>query len=150
MIAKASLFRVPGLRQLLHQWGAVPVERQGRDTSGVRMILRYLRAGRVVAVAAEGRRTRSGRLEAINPVLARIAVSADVPLVAVGIIGSFYALPPGAVLPRRRPITVRVGEPFRLSRDVEPQAAADRIQAEIAKLLPPEQQPRPAPAATNR
>ena len=141
MIAKASLFRFPVVRQLLGQWGAVPVARHGRDTSGVRAILGYLRAGRVVAVAAEGRRTRSGRLEAINPVLARIAANADVPLVAVGIVGSFQALPPGAVLPRRRRIRVQVGRPFRLPRGTDAQVAAERIQAEIASLLPPEQQP---------
>jgi 1-acyl-sn-glycerol-3-phosphate acyltransferase len=141
MIAKASLFRVPVVRRLLREWGAIPVERQGRDTSGVRALLATLRDGRVVAVAAEGRRTRSGRLEAINPVLAKIAVSADVPLIPLGITGSFRALPPGALLPRRLPIVVRVGAPFRLPRGTDPAAAAERIQAEIAALLPPEQQP---------
>jgi 1-acyl-sn-glycerol-3-phosphate acyltransferase len=144
MIAKASLLRVPLLGTLLRQWGAIPVERQGRDSTGVRALLSALRAGRVVAVAAEGRRTRSGHLEAINPVLAKIAVSADVPLVPMGIVGSFQALPPGAVFPRRRPIVVRVGAPFRLGRGMDPVRAAERIQAEIAALLPAEQQPRRA------
>jgi 1-acyl-sn-glycerol-3-phosphate acyltransferase len=141
MIAKASLLRVPVLGTLLRQWGAIPVERQGRDSSGVRALLAALRDGRVVAVAAEGRRTRSGHLEAINPVLAKIAAAADVPLVPMGIGGSFAALPPGAVFPRRRPVVVRVGRPFRLARGTDPASAAERIQAEIAALLPPEQQP---------
>ena len=141
MIAKASLLQVPLLGTLLRQWGAIPVERQGRDSSGVRALLSALRDGRVVAVAAEGRRTRSGHLEAINPVLAKIATTADVPLIPVGIGGSFRALPPGAVFPRRAPITVRVGQPFRLARGTDPASAAERIQAEIAALLPPEQQP---------
>jgi 1-acyl-sn-glycerol-3-phosphate acyltransferase len=140
-IAKASLFRVPGVSWLLREWGAIPVERQGRDTAGVRALLGILRAGRVVAVAAEGRRTRSGHLEAINPVLAKIAASADVLLVPAAISGSFRALPPGAVLPRRLPIVVRVGEPFRLPRGTDPAAAAARIQAEIAALLAPDQRP---------
>jgi 1-acyl-sn-glycerol-3-phosphate acyltransferase len=141
MIAKASLFRVPLLGVLLRQWGAIPVERRGRDSSGVRALLSALREGRVVAVAAEGRRTRSGRLEAINPVLAKIAATADAPLIPLGIVGSFQALPPGAIVPRRRPVLIRVGHPFRLSRGTDPASAADRIQAEIAALLPPEQQP---------
>jgi 1-acyl-sn-glycerol-3-phosphate acyltransferase len=141
MIAKASLLRVPVLGALLRQWGAIPVERQGRDSSGVRALLKALRDGRVVAVAAEGRRTRSGHLEAINPVLAKIAASTDVPLVPMGISGSFAALPPGAVFPRPCRIGVRVGPPFRLARGTDPTSAAERIQAEIAALLPPEQQP---------
>src|SRR5919201_5688526 len=139
-VVKASMFKVPVVSWFLRQWGAIPVERQGRDSTGVRTMLSHLRSGGVMAVAAEGRRTRSGRLEAINPVLARIAAKADVPLVAVGIVGSFQALPPGAVLPRRRPITVRVGEPFRLPPGIGAQAAAERIQQEIARLLPPGQQ----------
>src|SRR5689334_22988968 len=99
MIAKASLLRLPVLGGLLLEWGAIPVQRHGRDSAGVRALLTALRDGRVVAVAAEGRRTRSGHLEAINPVLAKIAATADVPLVPMAISGSFAALPPGAVFP---------------------------------------------------
>ena len=142
-IAKASLFKVPVVSWMLRQWHAIPVERQGRDSSGVRQLLGALRNGHVVAIAAEGTRTRSGRLGPINPVLAKIATLADVPLVPVGVIGSYAALPPGAVLPRPAKITVRVGRTFHLERGTDPAEAARRIQAEIAALLAPEQQPAP-------
>src|SRR5205085_12007583 len=99
LIAKASLFKVPLVAWLLRQWGAIPVERQGRDSTGVRALLKVLHDGGVLAVAAEGRRTRTGRLEPITVVLAKIAASADVALVPLGISGSFEALPPGAILP---------------------------------------------------
>jgi 1-acyl-sn-glycerol-3-phosphate acyltransferase len=140
-VVKASLFRVPLVRWFLKQWNAIPVERQGRDSSSVRAMLSVLRSGGVLTVAAEGRRTRSGRLEAINPVLARIALSADVPILPVGVRGSFNALPPGARFPRPRPIVVRAGPPFRLERGTSVAAATERIQREIAALLPPEMQP---------
>lgn len=143
-VAKASLFRLPLVRMVLEQWGAIPVERQGRDTAGVRALLGVLRAGRVLAVAAEGRRTRDGHLQPINPVLAKIAATADVPLVPVAIVGSYRALPPGAKLPRPRTIVVRVGEVFRLPPGTDAETAARRIREEIAKLLPPDQQPMPA------
>src|SRR5438067_2168002 len=103
-VVKASLFKVPGVRWFLRQWHAIPVQRQGRDSSGVRAMLSVLRSGGVLAIAAEGRRTRSGRLEAINPVLARIAATAGVPILPLGIRGSFDALPPGARFPRRKTI----------------------------------------------
>jgi 1-acyl-sn-glycerol-3-phosphate acyltransferase len=141
-IVKASLFGVPIVSWFLRQWGAIPVERQGRDSSGVRAMLGVLRSGGVMAIAAEGRRTRSGRLEAINPVLARIAAGADVPVLPVGIRGSYAALPPGALLPRPKKILVRVGRPFRFERGTDAIAAAERIRAEIAALLPQEMQPR--------
>src|SRR5581483_11655371 len=106
-----------------------------------RAMLTWLRDGGVVAVAAEGRRTRSGHLDPINPVLARIAASANVPIMPVGLIGSYRALPPGAILPRPAKIIVRVGQPFRLPRGTDAEAAAQQIRGAIAALLPPEQQP---------
>jgi 1-acyl-sn-glycerol-3-phosphate acyltransferase len=136
------MFKLPLIGWVLHRWGAIPVEREGRDSGSIRRMLGVLREGRVLAVAAEGTRTRSGHLEAVNPVLARIAASADVPLVPVGIVGSFRALPPGAVLPRPTKILVRVGTPFRLERGVSADEAARRIQEHIAALLPPDMQPR--------
>jgi 1-acyl-sn-glycerol-3-phosphate acyltransferase len=104
-------------------------------------MLGVLRAGRVLAVAAEGRRTRSGRLEAINPVLARIAASANVPIIPVGISGTFEALPPGAVFPRPQQIHVRVGEPFRLPPGTDAATAARVIREQTAALLPPAMRP---------
>jgi 1-acyl-sn-glycerol-3-phosphate acyltransferase len=142
-VVKASMFKIPVINWLIRQWGAIPVERAGRDSTGVRAMLGVLRSGRVLAVAAEGRRTRSGRLESINPVLARIAASSDVPLLPVGIRGSFEALPPGAWLPRPKKIVVRVGPPFRLERGTDVSTASQRIQAEIAALLPADMQPIP-------
>ncbi len=143
-VVKASMFRVPVIGWVLRHWGAIPVEREGRDSSSIRDMLGRLRNGGVLAVAAEGRRTRSGHLEAINPVLARIAASAGVPIVPVGIGGSFKALPPGAFLPRPHKILVRVGRAFTLDRGTAAAVAAERIQREIAALLPPEMQPLPA------
>ena len=140
-VVKASLARVPVVNWALAQWGAIPVERQGRDSTGVRQLLGALRAGGVVAVAAEGRRTRRGRLEAINPVLAKIVASSNVPIVPVGVSGTFEALPPGAFLPRPRPITIRVGPSFRLPRGTDGPTAAREIRARIAALLPPSMQP---------
>lgn len=140
-VVKASMFKIPIVSWMLRQWGAIPVERQGRDSSSVRQMLDVLRRGGVLAVAAEGRRTRDGHLAAINPVLARIAAGAGVPIIALGIRGSYDALPPGAMLPRRRRITVKAGPAFFLPRGTSPADAADRIQREIAALLPTNMQP---------
>ena len=140
-VVKASLFKFPLIRWALRQWGAIPVERHGRDSSGVRAMLGVLRAGDVLAVAAEGRRTRSGRLEPINPVLARIAVGSGAAVVPVGIRGSYEAMPPGALFPRPGKILVRIGRPFRFEPGTDAETAAERIRSEIAALLPPSMQP---------
>jgi 1-acyl-sn-glycerol-3-phosphate acyltransferase len=145
MFAKAPLFQVPLVGWLLRRLGALPVERRGRDLASLRAALVVLRAGGVLVVAAEGRRSRSGRLEPVNPVLARLALTAQVPVLAVGISGSFAALPPGARLPRRRTIGLRFGKPFRFEPGTSVEAARERLRAEIAALLPAEQQPLAAP-----
>jgi 1-acyl-sn-glycerol-3-phosphate acyltransferase len=147
-VVKASMFRLPLVGWVLRRWGAIPVEREGRDSSSIRQMLAVLRGGGVLAVAAEGRRTRSGHLEPVNLVLARIAVAAGAPILPLGIVGSYAALPPGAIFPRPVRITVYAGRPFTLPRDTDPQVAADRIRAEIAALLPPEMQPLSQPAAS--
>src|SRR5262249_20250268 len=140
-VVKASLFKVPVVRWFVRQWGAIPVERQGRDSGSVRAIFNVLRTGGVMAIAAEGRRTRSGHLEAINPVLAKIVATAGVPVLPLGIRGSYQALPPGAHVPRPRKIVIRAGPPFRLDRGTDAVTAAARIRSAIAELLPPEMQP---------
>lgn len=140
-IVKASMFNIPLVSWFLKQWGAIPVERHGRDSSSVRRMLGVLRAGGVMAIAAEGTRTRTGHLGPINPVLARIAASADVPVLPVGIRGAYEALPPSARFPRPKKIVVRVGKPFRFDKGTDAAAAAERIQREIAALLPPHMQP---------
>ena len=63
------------------------------------------------------------------------------PILPVGIRGSFEALPPGALLPRPRKIVVRAGAPFRLERGTPVPEAAQRIRREIAALLPAAMQP---------
>jgi 1-acyl-sn-glycerol-3-phosphate acyltransferase len=142
-IVKDSLYKVWPIRPFLHAWGAIPVSRDGRDAAAIRAIFSALRRGRVVAVAAEGTRSRTGRLQPVNPVLARIAVRSCAPILPVAIIGSFDALPPGTLLPRRRKISIRVGESFRLPSGTSDVEAAERIHDAIAAMLPPGQQPLP-------
>jgi len=141
MVAKASMFRVPLVGGILRARSAIPVDRRGHDVASVRALLAALRRGQPVAVAPEGHRSTTGRLTPINPTLARLAVRADVPILPIGIAGSFDALPPGARFPRRRKIVLRVGPAFRLDRSLSEREAASRIGQAIAALLPPAQRP---------
>ena len=127
---------------LLNQWGAIAVERQGRDSASVRTLLTALRAGKVLAVAAEGRRTRTGRLQPINPVLARISASVDVPLVPVGNQWFVRGAAARGGCGRAR-ASSWCGWASRFDWRAGPSATdgARRIRAEIAALLPPAQQP---------
>lgn len=145
---KAELFRIPGVGLALRSLKAFPVARAGRDLGAIRQILERLRRGGIVCIAAEGTRSRTGRLGPVDPVLARLSLAADVPIVPMVVVGSYEALPPGARFPRPKAIRVVVGEPFSTAhfkhaadqRQAAELAAAE-IQKRLAALLPPDLRP---------
>lgn len=162
LVAKASLMRIPVIKQVLHSWGAIPVARDGHDSGALREILRTLKSGRLVAVASEGTRNREGKLGETNPVLARLAIQASVagiPLISVAARGSYECLPRGAVFPRPGKITVLIGPKYDLSylkswpKDLATAEAQRIIRDRLWVLMetglaigPPTEPPREAPA----
>ena len=48
MLARESLFRIPGFGQLLRSWHAVPVDPKGGSAAGLKAILQQLLAGQAV------------------------------------------------------------------------------------------------------
>ena len=76
-VVKESLLRTPIIRTVLQSWGAIPVARDGSDTTALRQVLTKLRSGHLVAIASEGTRNREGKLGETNPVLARLAIQAS-------------------------------------------------------------------------
>ena len=118
LVAKESLLRIPVLKQILHAWGAIPVARDGRDSSALRGVLTALKEGRLVAIAAEGTRNSEGKLGETNPVLARLAIQASasgIPLIPLAAVGTYQCLPRGAWFPRPGKIKALIGPQFDLS-----------------------------------
>jgi len=117
LVAKESLTKPPILRQIMASWNAIPVSRDGRDSSALREILRKLREGRLVAIASEGTRHPSGGLGETNPVLARLAIQASnsgIPLVPVAAFGTYECLPRGAKFPKPGKVKVLIGPQYNL------------------------------------
>ncbi len=143
IVAKAELLKVPLVKQVLEGWGVIPVERDGQDLGALREIRRRLGEGRLVAIASEGTRNRHGIIGDTNPVLARLAMSVDVPLLPVVAVGTYRCLPPGARLPKPGPIRVVIGPSFDLKalRSQPKQQATEQarriIRARLLELLPP-------------
>jgi len=132
--AKQSLFTIPLLADLLRAGGAVPVRRDRSDIDTARLLLRSLRVGVPVGITAEGTRSRNGQLQPFLPQVGKIALVANVPVVPLAIVGSFEALPPGAWLPRPKPITVLFGQAIDPRTAVAGVPEADRP-ARLADLL---------------
>jgi 1-acyl-sn-glycerol-3-phosphate acyltransferase len=118
LVAKESLTKAPIIKHVMRSWGAIPVSRDGNDTSALREVLRKLREGRLVAIASEGTRNHHGGLGETNPVLARLAIQASasgIPLIPLAAVGTYECLPRGAVIPRPGKVKVLIGPRFDLS-----------------------------------
>ncbi len=113
--AKELLFKTPVIRWWIKRLGFVPLRRGEHDERSFNTALAYLRSGGIFFMAPEGTRRRSlNDPPRPRTGVVRLAQLADVPIVPVGVSGTFNALPPGKSIPRPRRLSVQVGKPFRL------------------------------------
>ena len=118
---------------------AIVVRRGSRDRRPVDLGVAVLHAGGIVAVAPEGRRSRTGGLERGRNGVGRLALRSGAPVVPVAIWGQERAFASWRRF-RRAPVDVRFGAPrwFDDRDAVEPADVTTQIMVEIARLLPPE------------
>ncbi|MFB0620521.1 lysophospholipid acyltransferase family protein [Streptomyces sp. AGS-58] len=122
-LAKAEYFTGPGVKGRLTAFffrgaGQIPVDRSGKEAgrAAIREGLRVLGRGELLGVYPEGTRSHDGRLYKGKVGVAVMALRAGVPVVPCAMIGTFEAQPPGRVVPRIRPVTIRFGRPLDFSR----------------------------------
>jgi len=110
-VARSTLF-VPLLGPLIRSLGAFPIQREGMGASGMKETLRRLRSGGVVVLFPEGTRSRDGEPAPLKSGVAVLTARAGVPVVPVGIAGTFRAWPRGRILPIPRPLRIHYGPPI--------------------------------------
>ncbi|MEV5144751.1 lysophospholipid acyltransferase family protein [Streptomyces sp. NPDC052727] len=122
-LAKAEYFTGPGVKGRLTAFffrsaGQIPVDRSGKDAgqAAIREGLGVLRRGELLGIYPEGTRSHDGRLYKGKVGVAVMALTAGVPVVPCAMIGTFEAQPPGKIVPRIRPVTIRFGDPLDFSR----------------------------------
>ena len=118
-LAKAEYFTTPGFRgwltkTLFTALGALPVERQTHRAAQAALdtALGVLEAGGGFGVYPEGTRSRDGRLARGKTGVAWLALTADCPVVPVGILGTDRIQPIGATWWRPHRFSVTFGEPL--------------------------------------
>jgi 1-acyl-sn-glycerol-3-phosphate acyltransferase len=87
-VAKAEVYDIPGLAQLMRAFGAFPIRRGESDREAVRMMRGFVREGRVLGVFVEGTRQRSGVPGTAMPGAAMVALQERVPVVCGAVHGS--------------------------------------------------------------
>lgn len=116
----------------------VPVDPNSNLTKAMRIAAVGLRKDRILLVFPEGERSFDGHLTEFKKGAAILSIELDVPLVPVGIRGTFAAWPRGGNL-KAHPVEIVVGDPihpngFRNASD--PYAAInDRLKNAVAGLL---------------
>ncbi len=117
------------------------VRRSEFDRGALLRSLEILKEGKVLGLAPEGTRSRTGALQPGKPGVAFIAARARVPIVPVGVTGTEEMMKRFRRFQRMR-IHVVFGEPFHLPQEGRLRSealaeATDEIMIRIARLLPP-------------
>jgi 1-acyl-sn-glycerol-3-phosphate acyltransferase len=96
--------------------GTIPLERQRPGAESIQFLQALLADGWNILAFPEGSRSRDGRLYRGKTGIARIALVGHVPVVPVGVRGTFDILPHDRKFPKRAPVVVRFGKPLRFDR----------------------------------
>lgn len=117
-LAKDSYFTGTGVkgttsRIFFTSMGMIPVDRDDSRSAmkSLDVALAVLREGEAFGIYPEGTRSRDGRLYRGHTGVAHLALTAEVPIVPVGLIGTPDVQQVGSNRLRRAPVTVRFGTP---------------------------------------
>jgi 1-acyl-sn-glycerol-3-phosphate acyltransferase len=118
-LAKSDYFTGTGVKGAISRmWfegmGMLPVDRDDSRAAiaSLDTALSVLGRGEAFGIYPEGTRSRDGRLYRGRTGVAHLALTAGVPVVPVGLIGTDKLQPVGSSLPKVVPVTVSFGEPL--------------------------------------
>ena len=148
-LARATLFDIPVVGWLFRNWNAIPIDRDGGNAAGLKIILGRLEQGNGIILFPEGTRTRDGKLQPARSGIGLIVAKSTAPVVPARTFGTFEAMGRNAKFPRPKKVAVKFGQPMnfeKLRAEAKNcdkarlkeiyQQIADEIMAEIAKLEP--------------
>jgi len=115
--------------------GQIKVDRQAKDKSEVyKQVDNLFANGGVLGIFPEGTRSRDGKIHKGYNGVVKFARKYGVPIVPVGIVGTFQALPPHKKIPKFIKCDLNIGEIYRLG-DNPDDIETNKIMGIIAKLI---------------
>ncbi len=147
-VARESLAHNWLLGFIMRSCGAILIDPKSGDRKALKMVVEHLKAGDLVAMFAEGTRSKDGRLLPFKRGALLAARQARVPVVPCAVLGSHLAWGRGQRFPRPARVEVRFGEPL----DVREGDALESVRSWIESQLEGTDQASDAPGiqASNR
>jgi 1-acyl-sn-glycerol-3-phosphate acyltransferase len=141
-LAAEKFFERPLWRRLMNSTGQIRLDRRSnRHGDGYKQALSVLRQGEVVGIFPEGTRSPDGQLHMAHTGVARLAHRARVPVLPIGLSGTFEILPRHKRWPRLAKCDIRIGKPMVFPDFAEPRldearyrAITDQVMLRIAAL----------------
>ncbi|MDZ4159559.1 MAG: lysophospholipid acyltransferase family protein [Anaerolineaceae bacterium] len=141
-LIKKESFDNPFFNMLFNMWGGISIRRGEADLEAFRRALIALAKGQILAIAPEGTRSGTGKLNKGNPGVVLLALRSRAPILPMGYYGSEQFWTKIRAF-KRTDFKIVVGSPFtirdpgtQLSRPVRHQIT-DEIMYQLAALLPP-------------
>lgn len=142
-LAAEKLYKNPIWRFILNITSQIKVDRASKDKSGLHQIVHSaLDQGRMIGVYPEGTRSRDGKLQKAYTGITKYALRKKVPILPVGITGTYDILPAHGKFPRfDKKARIKIGKPmhFKEYHDIEHtdehfEFITDLVMLEIASL----------------
>lgn len=139
-VVKQELFKIPLFGQAMRRAGYVPIDRSGgkKAIKSLRDAVRRIQSGTSVVVFPEGTRSPDGRLLPFKSGALLVASHSGVPIVPIGIWGTYKVLPKGSLWVRPGHVVVSIGTPIDTTSFKGPKAReelVDEVRARITALM---------------
>ena len=138
-LAKKELFQIPLFGRAMQLAGYISIDRShGREAlKSLNEAAERIAAGTSVILFPEGTRSLDGKLHDFKSGGMVLAIKSGVPLVPVGISGTYEILPKGRLLAKPGHVIIRVGKPIETRQFAASQKheLAAKIQTEVARLI---------------
>lgn len=89
---------------------AVKTKNKKINTRAFKLALKYLKKGEPVGLFPEGGRSIDGRLKPAKTGIAKLALTSKIPVLPMGIIGSYKVFPKGAKFPKFKKFDIKIGK----------------------------------------
>lgn len=130
-LAKAALYLLYFIA------GVIPLNRKSKDSKkkAIRTAVESLKKGDSLIIYPEGTRTRTGLIGKGRTGAARIFLESGVPVLPVGIAGTFQLLPPRGKLKIKKIVRINIGSPLHFEREYQRAKKLNKDSPEYKALL---------------